>query len=178
MSIASLLVSAGVIKNEIIARANTALRVGSMFEDIINAFAQSYIMYYDSTSNAVTTIVASETWYKLNTTTGAGYENNGLVHTNNRITNTGGSKTYEGNAIISILAAVNNEVDFAYFKNGVIIPNTVQMSTVKANNKAETVPIQFTVELATNDYIEIYVRNSAVQDITLINLNAKVRRAF
>ncbi len=42
MSLASLLVSAGIIKNETALRANTATRIGSMFEDVINALPLSH----------------------------------------------------------------------------------------------------------------------------------------
>jgi hypothetical protein len=78
---------------------------------------KSYINYFDFSSESVTTISTSDTWVKLSATTTQGFSNNGLVHTNNRVTNSGDTRVFQLEGIASISSGNNNQIHLAFFKN-------------------------------------------------------------
>jgi hypothetical protein len=52
------------------------------------AYKPAYINYFDFSSGSVTDITTSNTWVKLNADTTSIFSRDGLVHTNNKVTNT------------------------------------------------------------------------------------------
>lgn len=141
-------------------------------------FKPAYINYFDFSSASVTDIVTPDTWVKLNTNTVSLFSRNGLVHTNNRVTNTGGKKVLKVEGIVSISAGNNEEVHVAFFKNGVIHPCSEQSTITNSGDKVSALPFHCLVELNTNDYVEVYIKNNAhATDITLGNVNVIVTEA-
>ena len=133
----------------------------------------SYLNYYDFSSGSVTTIANTTTFVKLNTSTVLGFSNNGLTHSNNRITNTsGGRKILKIDGITSVSSGNNNVIMMAFFKNGTIIPSTEQDVPTSGSGRAHSIPIQAVIELNINEYVEVWIKNStAVQNITLNHIN-------
>lgn len=140
----------------------------------------AFINYFDYDSASVTTVTTSGTWYKLNSDTTSLFSENGLVHSNNRITNTSYSKIIQAHAITSLEAGNNNIVHIAFFRGTgagtpTIIPCSEQQTTIGANNKAYAVPIQCVFTLDTDEWVEVWVKNeTATTNITLDNLNVIV----
>ena len=140
-----------------------------------NLAKKAYINYFDFTSEAVTSIANSNEWTLLNSTTTEGYSNNGLVHTNNRITNTGVKKIFKVEGIASVASGNNNEIHLAFFKNGVLHPCSEQSGITTSGGKASAIPFHCLVELEKDDYIEVYTKNSTSDlDITLYHINVIV----
>ena len=139
---------------------------------------RSYINYFDYSSNSTTTISSAATWYKLNSNTTQGYSQDGLTHTNNRITYGGATtKVFAVQAIVSVNGTNNDNVSFAFFKNGSIVPCSEQDGILPSGSKNIAVPVQCLVELSTNDYVEVWVNNqSAGHDVTLAHLNVVVNQ--
>lgn len=173
MSIATLLTAAGVIKNETIARANTATRIGTMFENIINFFNKSYINFHDLSSESVT-VVTQNVWTKLVFDGTVDFDNNGLeLNGSNQIVNTSSeTKVFKLTGIASISSGNNNEIHFSVYKNGVIIDCSEQLVVTSSAGKANAIPFQCMFELAEDGYVEIYVKNATGgTSITLKNIN-------
>jgi hypothetical protein len=138
-------------------------------------FKPAYINYFDFSSASVTDIVTEDTWVKLNTNTTSLFSRDGLVHTNNRVTNTGGKKVFKIEGIISVASGNNNEIHTAFFKNGVLHPCSEQSTVTNSGNKVNALPFHCLIELNTNDFIEVYVKNKLnTTDITLGNVNVIV----
>ena len=136
------------------------------------AYKPAYIDYFDFSSSSVTDITAINTWVKLNTDTTSIFSRDGLVHTDNRITNTGSSKVFKVEGIISVSAGSNQTIHAAFFKNGVLHSSSEQSAITSGTNKAHSIPFHCLIELGTNDYIEVWVKNQAnTTDITLDNVN-------
>ena len=132
----------------------------------------AYVNYFDFDSASVTTITTADTWVKLNSDTISLFSRNGLVHTNNRVTNTGEKKVFKVEGIISIAAGSNQELHAAFFRNGVLHPCSEQTAVTGAGNKTQSIPFHCLIELDTNDFVEVYVKNKAqTTDITLDNVN-------
>lgn len=143
----------------------------SRFNDgVKNLFA--YANYYDFNSNSVTTIETTDTWVKMNSNTVSGFTRNGVVHTNNRLTNTGSTKIFDLSGIASIQAGNNDEIHVAFFKNGVLFPCSEQSIVTSSGGKRSGIPFRCLIELEQNDFIEVYVKNKlSTTNITLGNLN-------
>jgi hypothetical protein len=144
--------------------------------DQINSFVlPAYANYFDFNSASVTNVLASNTWYKLNTNTVNGFSRDGLQVTNNRVTNIGSTRIFKIEGIVSMLAGNNNEIHAAFFKNGNIHPCSEQSVVTGSGNKVSALPFHCLIELQTGDYIEVWVKNGThVNDITLSNVNVIV----
>jgi hypothetical protein len=139
----------------------------------VNALYIAYVNYFDFSSASVTTIAQTDTWYKLNTSTTEGFSNNGLVHSNNRVTWTGESTSvFKIEGIVSVESGNNNQVHVAFFKNGELWPCSEQDATTSGAGKASNIAFHCLIELDTNDFIEVYTKNAtATTSITLDNVN-------
>jgi hypothetical protein len=164
------------IKNETVPRANTALRVGGLLEDMVDQFDTAYINYFDFSSNAVTTIAQANTFYKLNTTTTQGFSRDGLVHSNNRVTWTGDvERVFKLEGIVSVSSGNNNQIHVAFFKNGELHPCSEQEVTTSGSGRASNIAFHCLIELDDNDYVEVYTKNATgTTSITLDNINVIV----
>jgi hypothetical protein len=135
----------------------------------------AFINYFDYESQSITNIISSNTWYKLNTNTNSLFSRNGLVHTNNRVTNTSNTKIVKLEAIISISAGNNQQIHAAFFKNGSLYPCSEQSTITGTGNRTNAIPIHCVAELQKDDFIEVWVKNqNGTTNITLDNVNAIV----
>lgn len=161
------------IQNETVKNANTASRVGSLLKDMCDQFDTAYINYFDFSSMSVTTVAQTNTWYKLNTTTTEGFSRDGLVHSNNRVTWTGsGPAIFRLSGIISVESGNTNQIHVAFFKNEQLWPCSEQIVTTSGVGKANNIAFHCLVELTTNNFIEVFVKNAtATTAITLDNVN-------
>jgi len=136
-----------------------------------------YINYFDFSSKSITTVLEAGTWYKLSTNTTSIFSNNGLVHSNNRVTNTGGYKVVKMEGIISVSANNGNEIHASFFKNDSLIPCSEQSVVVNSGNKVDAIPFHCITDLQTGDYLEVWVKNNnSTQDITLDNINVIITK--
>jgi hypothetical protein len=135
-----------------------------------------YINYFEFSGSAVTNIASSNTWYKLNTnSTTSLFSRGDLVHTNNRVTNTGSTEVFKIEGIISVSSGNNNEIHAAFFKNNSLYPCSEQSAILTSGGKSSALPFHCVVELQNNDFIEVWVKNqNATTNITLSNINVIV----
>jgi len=156
----------------------TKLFTTASVEDILTIKNKAYINYFDFESNLVTTITTADSWVILNATTTSLFTNNGLVHTNNRITNTGDKRVFYISGIIALQGGKDTELHAAFFRNGILYPcSEASTPTVTHGNKffTSTMPFHCVIELDTSDYIEVYIKNSINTDnIILKNVNVVV----
>ena len=143
---------------------NNGVLTGSAF---INCFSFGTV--------SVTTIGTQSEFTKVIIDTTEGFSRNGFVHTDNRITNSGGLRIVQANAILSLQAGNGNEIHLAFFKNDSIVPCSEQVQRVTAA-KSSPVPIQCLIELDTDDYIEVWTKNnSSTTPVSVENYNLIVR---
>lgn len=130
----------------------------------------SFINYYDVSSNSVT-VISDTNFHKLNSDTTLGLYNDNFTHTNNRVTNNNTSRNVKIEGNISVSSDNNNVLHFAIFQNGVIIGSSEIDVTCSGSGKAQSNPIQCVTNMASNDYVEVYVRNESSKDVTLTHMN-------
>lgn len=85
------------------------------------------------------------------------------------------NKNFIGKVGSSVSATTTNSsakiYEFAYFKNGVLVPGSITKRTIK--NEVGAILVQAVLEMTTNDYVELYVRQTLgpLADVTVTDFN-------
>ena len=129
--------------------------------------------YFMTNNTTVTTITTVDTAVKVLGATTANAINQKFTHTDNRLTYVGALiRDFQVTATISLTSGNNKVIGVYVAKNGVIITSSEMYSTTSGSGRAESVTCQTILELAENDYVEIWVENSSNNDdITVEYLN-------
>lgn len=128
-------------------------------------------MYFNNNATA-TTIAAINTFVKVAGTTTANAINQKFSHTANRLTYTGGlNRSFRVSVVASLSANNGNILTAAIAKNGTVLAESEMTATISANGRFENMKCQVLVELAPNDFVEVWVSNSAVINVTCSDLN-------
>jgi len=134
--------------------------------DLIVSFSTEHAGFFISAS-AATTIVTPGTFVKLaGTSTAIGGASAGMTHpSTNRLdydaTAVGlPTRHFQVDASITFTTASNNQViAFALAKNGTVIANSQVRNRVGTGTDVRVVPISWDLELASTDFVEIWVTN-------------------
>lgn len=130
---------------------------------------------YMSANASATTIGGANVYVKVAGTTVAGGINQKFTHTTGRLTFTGAiARAFKITSVCSALASTGNKVSFRVAKNGTSLAESTTTATVSASNRFESLACQAIVSLATNDYIELFVANDNVTNVTVEDLNIVV----
>jgi len=136
--------------------------------------------YYMQGNATATTISTASTFVKIAgaTTTGSYVEKFDVTTTDNKAVYTGSLTGFYKVHVISACTAGNNqELEIAIYKNGSILTPSRSKGTTTGSGKAESLSCQDIVEMATNDYIEIFItNNTATTNVTVEDLNITVIR--
>jgi len=128
-------------------------------------------MYFTGNATA-TTVSLANTYYKVAGTTTAGSINQKFTHTSNRLTYAGAlTRAFKITGVASMIAAAGNKVSLRVAKGGTSIAESTSTATIGAANRFESLTCQTIVELSTNDYIELFVANDSVVNVTAEDLN-------
>ncbi len=153
---------------------------GGIKWDSLNLDTTSYGFYYMSGNTTETIVSVAGTLYKAVGTTTAGLLDD-FTHTNNRLTYTGtDTKQFLLTAAATVITITNDDISgIVFFKNGSQIGAFTRGNAhaSKFENASDTK----LVELATNDYVEIYTTdvtdntNVIIQDlnVSVINVGGK-----
>ena len=130
------------------------------------------------TQNAIATQAVFE---KIEGTTTASAQNEKFSHTNNRLTYTGGiTREFVITASCSAQAVQTNAttITVRIAKNGVTIAESESQATTSATGRNENFYCQALVELAQNDFIELFIANQTNANSLLVTeLNVLTRSA-
>lgn len=124
-------------------------------------------------NNAVaTTITTANTFVKANGTTIPNAINQKFSHANNRLTYTGGiNRSFKIGAVASVSANNGQIISVRIAKNGVTLSDSEAQATISANGRFENLKCQTIIEMTTNDYVELFLANSANTNVTAQELN-------
>lgn len=152
----------------------------SNLQSAISVLTDKAVGGYHMTDNVTGTTINNTTYFEkiAGTTIEQGYVNH-FSHSNNRATYTGPStKWFLVTATASISAPNSaNAFRMRIAKNGTTIPESGSRTRTQANAVAEYIACQCVVQLATNEYIEIFVRNTtSTQTLTAQMLNVFVQQ--
>lgn len=133
--------------------------------------------YYMNGNTTTTTIVSSATPTKVAGNTINSSITQKFVNTNNRSTYIGAlSRVFSVTATLSCTSGNNNQVGSYIAKNGAVLPQSEVYITTNGSGRFEGCTIQTLIELATNDYIEVFVENNTgAVNILVTDLNTVIR---
>jgi hypothetical protein len=126
-------------------------------------------------SGSAVTAIVSGTEMKIAGTTTAGGCLQGFTHSNNRLTySMSKTRWFHVNAFISMTSGTNN-VTFSFYmaKNGAIISPSKIRRKLGTGADVGSITLQANIELATDDYLEVWVdadvnNNLTVSEMTTI----------
>lgn len=129
--------------------------------------------YYMNGNATTTTITTAGVAVKVAGATTSASMTAKFTNTNNRATYTGSvTRTFKVFATMSLSSGNNQKIGCYIAKNGTIIPESETYSDTTGNGDLFNAGIQALVQLATDDYIEIFVENdTATTNILVTDLN-------
>jgi hypothetical protein len=135
--------------------------------------------FYYMVNNATDTIIGGpnvNVWVKALGTTTADSNNSKFSHSNNRLTYSGAFNT---SFLITVNTAVrsgasNQNISIGIAKNGTILTNSEMTIRTSTSNQEHPGSTQYQIDLITNDYVELFVKNSQSTDIRVSDLNFSV----
>jgi hypothetical protein len=126
-------------------------------------------MYMQSNASASNSTI----FIKVTGTTITGSNLNNFIHTNGRLTYTG-SSTIAVHAIGSVwssYATSGNSHSYTFAKNGTVITeSTMQGSPQGSSGTKVCIPFSVITQLSTNNYLEVYMKNSAANNMTPVDM--------
>jgi hypothetical protein len=143
---------------------------------IQNTNTRGFYYMVNNTTDTPIGVPNVNVWVKALGTTTADTNNSKFTHTSNRLTYTGAFNT---SFLITVntavrAAAANQNISIGIAKNGTILPNSEMTIRTSTSNQEHAGSTQYQIDLVSNDYVELFVRNSQSTDIRVSDLNFSV----
>ena len=130
----------------------------------------------NNTTNTPISVPNVNVWVKALGTTTADSNNSKFSHSSNRLTYTGAFNT---SFLVTVNTAVrasasNQNISIGIAKNGTILANSEMTIRTSNSNQEHPGSTQYQIDLITNDYVELFVKNSQQTDVRVSDLNFSV----
>lgn len=143
---------------------------------IANTTTRGFYYMVNNTTDTPIGVPNVNTWVKALGTTTADSNNSKFTHTNNRLTYTGAFNTsFLVTVNTAVRAALSNQnISIGIAKNGTILPNSEMTIRTSTSNQEHPGSTQYQIDLVTNDYVELFVKNTNSTDVRVSDLNFSV----
>jgi hypothetical protein len=132
----------------------------SLWENNKGISNSSEIAYYTIQDNVTATTITVNVPAKIAGTSVSQSITQKFSHSNNKATYTGGvTRSFKVSAILSLTSGNNHQVGIYVAKGGSILAESETYVTTSGAGRAENAKVQAVTELATNEFIEIWVEN-------------------
>jgi hypothetical protein len=143
---------------------------------IQNTTTRGFYYMVNNTTDTPIGVPNVNTWVKALGTTTADSNNSKFTHTNNRLTYTGAFNT---SFLVSVNTAVraaasNQNISIGIAKNGTILASSEMTIRTSTSNQEHPGSTQYQIDLVTNDYVELFVKNTNQTDVRVSDLNFSV----
>jgi hypothetical protein len=143
---------------------------------IANTTTRGFYYMVNNTTDTPIGVSNVNVWVKALGTTTADSKNSKFTHTNNKLTYTGAFNT---SFLVTVNTAVragasNQNISIGIAKNGTILPNSEMTIRTSTSNQEHPGSTQYQIDLVTNDYVELFVKNSQSTDVRVSDLNFSV----
>lgn len=142
---------------------------------ITNTSTKGYMYMLNNATDTPIGVSNVNVWVKASGTTTAG-TNSKFTHTTNRLTYNG---AFTNSFLITINATVrsatsNQSISIGVAKNGTIVSDSEGIIRTATSNVEHGGSTQAVVEMTTNDYVELFVRNTGSTDVRVTDFNFNV----
>lgn len=143
---------------------------------VANTTTRGFMYMVNNTTNTPIGVPNVDVWVKALGTTTADSNNSKFTHSNNRLTYSGAFNT---SFLVSVNTAVrssasNQNISIGIAKNGTILPNSEMTIRTSTSNQEHPGSTQYQIDLVTNDYVELFVKNNQSTDVRVSDLNFSV----
>ena len=143
---------------------------------IANTTTRGFYYMVNNTTDTPIGVPNVNTWVKALGTTTADSNNSKFNHSSNRLTYTGAFNT---SFLVTVNTAVraaqsNQNISIGIAKNGTLLPNSEMTIRTSTSNQEHPGSTQYQIDLITNDYVELFVKNSQSIDVRVSDLNFSV----
>ena len=143
---------------------------------IANTTTRGFYYMVNNTTDTTIGVINVNVWKKASGTTTADSNNSKFSHSSNRLTYTGAFNT---SFLITVNTAVragasNQNISIGIAKNGTILPNSEMTIRTSTSNQEHPGSTQYQIDLVTNDYVELFVKNNQQTDVRVSDLNFSV----
>ena len=143
---------------------------------IANTTTRGFYYMVNNTTDTPIGVVNVNVWKKALGTTTADSNNSKFSHSSNRLTYTGAFNT---SFLVTVNTAVragasNQNISIGIAKNGTILPNSEMTIRTSTSNQEHPGSTQYQIDLITNDYVELFVKNTNQTDVRVSDLNFSV----
>jgi hypothetical protein len=143
---------------------------------IANTTTRGFYYMVNNTTDTPIGVPNVNVWKKALGTTTADSNNSKFSHSNNRLTYSGAFNT---SFLVTVNTAVragasNQNISIGIAKNGTILPNSEMTIRTSTSNQEHPGSTQYQIDLITNDYVELFVKNSQQTDVRVSDLNFSV----
>jgi len=143
---------------------------------IQNTTTRGFYYMVNNTTDTPIGVPNVNVWVKALGTTTADSNNSKFTHSNNKLTYTGAFNT---SFLVSVNTAVragasNQNISIGIAKNGTILPNSEMTIRTSTSNQEHPGSTQYQIDLITNDYVELFVKNNQSTDVRVSDLNFSV----
>ena len=143
---------------------------------IANTTTRGFYYMVNNTTDTPIGVPNVNTWVKALGTTTADSNNSKFSHSNNRLTYSGAFNT---SFLITVNTAVragasNQNISIGIAKNGTILTNSEMTIRTSTSNQEHPGSTQYQIDLITNDYVELFVKNNQQTDVRVSDLNFSV----
>ena len=142
---------------------------------ITNTSTKGFMYMLNNTTDTPIGVSNVNTWVKASGTTTSG-TNSKFTHTTNRLTYNG---AFTNSFLVSLNSTVrcstsNQNISIGIAKNGTIIAESEGIIRTATSNVEHGGSTQAVLEMVTNDYVELFVRNTGSTDIRVTDFNFNI----
>lgn len=143
---------------------------------IANTTTRGFYYMVNNTTDTTIGVPNVNVWKKASGTTTADSNNSKFTHTSNRLTYTGAFNTsFLVTANTAVRSGASNQnISIGIAKNGTILPNSEMTIRTSTSNQEHPGSTQYQIDLITNDYVELFVKNTQQTDVRVSDLNFSV----
>ena len=140
---------------------------------IANTTTRGFFYMVNNTVDTTIGVPNTNVWVKASGVTIPDASNSKFSHSSNRLTYTGAFNT---SFLIMINSAVrssagNQNISIGIAKNGTILPNSEMTIRTAVSNQEYPGGTQYQIELVTNDFIEVFIKNTSSNEVRVSDLN-------
>jgi hypothetical protein len=142
---------------------------------LTNTSTKGFMYMLNNTTDTAIGVSNVNVWVKASGTTTSG-TNSKFTHTTNRLTYNG---AFTNSFLVTLNATVrsagtNQSISIGVAKNGTIITESEGIVRTATSNVEHGGSTQAVLEMAANDYVELFVRNTSSTDIRVTDFNFNV----
>lgn len=145
---------------------------------ITNTSTRGFMYMVNNTTDTTIGLPNVNVWVKADGTTTANANNSKYTHTSNRLTYTGAFSTaFQVSVNCNVRSGSPSQViSIGVAKNGTILAESEMTIRTDISNQEYPGSTAAQVDLTTNDYIEIFVKNTSTSSLRIADLNVSITK--